>query len=209
VSPELPETAPLLVLLPGLTGGSGDTYVQHAVVAARSAGIRAAVFNSRGTADSPVLTPQFYSASFTGDTRAVIAHVRQRFPHAARVYAAGWSLGANILVNYLAEEGESAPLDAAVSMCNPFDLTISNRHLESGFNRIYDANLAASLRRIFARHTELWRTAPPPLRPDLVPSCRTIREFDDAITIHSFGARRGFCSVFALGLQRGNTFACS
>jgi predicted alpha/beta-fold hydrolase len=29
------------------------------------------VFNSRGTASSPVLTPQFYSASFTDDTREV------------------------------------------------------------------------------------------------------------------------------------------
>ncbi len=65
----LPADAPVLVLLPGLTGGSGDSYVLHAVASARRAGIRAVVFNSRGTADSPVVTPQFYSASFTGDTR--------------------------------------------------------------------------------------------------------------------------------------------
>ena len=29
---QLPEDAPVLVLLPGLTGGSEDSYVQHAVV---------------------------------------------------------------------------------------------------------------------------------------------------------------------------------
>lgn len=68
---DLPEDAPVLILFPGLTGGSGDSYVQHAVLQARHAGVRAAVFNSRGTADSPVLTPQFYSASFTEDTREV------------------------------------------------------------------------------------------------------------------------------------------
>lgn len=67
----LPEDAPLLILFPGLTGGSGDSYVQYAVQSAKRAGIRAVVFNSRGTADSPILTPQFYSASFTGDTRWV------------------------------------------------------------------------------------------------------------------------------------------
>ena len=38
-------------------------------VHAREAGIRAVVFNSRGTSGSPVLTAQFYSASFTGDMR--------------------------------------------------------------------------------------------------------------------------------------------
>lgn len=71
--------------------------------------------------------------------------------------------------------------------CNPFDLTISNAHLQHGFNKIYDWNLAASLRRIFMGHVELWRNAKPPLRPDLVPSAKTIRDFDEAITIHSFG----------------------
>ena len=36
--------------------------------------------------------------------------------------AAGWSLGANILCRYLGEEGEACPIDAAVAMCNPFNL---------------------------------------------------------------------------------------
>lgn len=75
---ELPEDAPVLILFPGLTGGSCDAYVQHAVLQARHAGIRAAVFNSRGTADSPVITPQFYSASFTGDTREVSGKKEQQ-----------------------------------------------------------------------------------------------------------------------------------
>ena len=40
------------------------------------------------------------------------------------MFAAGWSLGANILLCYLGEEGQQnrAPLDGAVSLCNPFDL---------------------------------------------------------------------------------------
>lgn len=45
---------------------------------------------------------QFYSASFTGDLRQVIAHVLGRYPK-SNVYAVGWSLGANILVRYLGE----------------------------------------------------------------------------------------------------------
>ena len=69
---ELPPDAPVVILLPGLTGGSEDSYVQHAVRHARDAGIRAVVFNSRGTSDSPVTTAQFYSASFTEDMRWVV-----------------------------------------------------------------------------------------------------------------------------------------
>lgn len=77
----LPEDAPLLILFPGLTGGSGDSYVQYAVQSAKRAGIRAVVFNSRGTADSPILTPQFYSASFTGDTRCVCLSLSLNVQH--------------------------------------------------------------------------------------------------------------------------------
>ncbi|GIL67640.1 hypothetical protein Vafri_20979 [Volvox africanus] len=185
----LPEDAPVLVLLPGLTGGSGDSYILHAMQSARQAGIRAVVFNSRGTADSPVLTPQFYSASYTGDTRAVIAHVGRCYPQSRALLAAGWSLGANILLRYLGEEGAATPLRAAVSMCNPFNLSVSNQGLTQGFNRIYDLNLARSLQRIFTKHALLWRGMPPPFRPEDVPLASTIREFDDCITIHSFGWR--------------------
>lgn len=121
-SQQLPANAPVLILLPGLTGGSEDSYVQHAVVHAREAGIRAVVFNSRGTSASPVTTPQFYSASYTGDLRCVVAHVASQLPPGVPLYAAGWSLGANILTKYLGEEQEATPIKGAVTMCNPFNL---------------------------------------------------------------------------------------
>eukprot|EP00798_Chlamydomonas_sp_ICE-L_P012968 gene12968-12789_t len=66
----LPKDAPVVILLPGLTGGSHDSYVCYAVENARKQGIRAVVFNGRGTADSPVTTPQYYSACNTHDLRA-------------------------------------------------------------------------------------------------------------------------------------------
>lgn len=148
---ELEEDAPVLILLPGLTGGSGDTYVQHAVIHAREAGMRAVVFNSRGTSGSPVTTAQFYSASFTEDMRCVVAHMASKFPKAP-IFAAGWSLGANILTRYLGEEGANTPVQAAMAMCNPFNLPLCDKNFKKGFNRIYDWNLANSLRRIYSNH---------------------------------------------------------
>ena len=77
VSQDLPDDAPVLILLPGLTGGSHDSYVRHMVGAASMNGMRAVVFNSRGTSDGAVTSPQFYSASYTGDMRSascVVTH---------------------------------------------------------------------------------------------------------------------------------------
>lgn len=45
---------------------------------------------------------QFYSASFVGDMREVVEHVSGIYPE-AKLYAAAWSLGANILVRYLGD----------------------------------------------------------------------------------------------------------
>ncbi|MQM06440.1 hypothetical protein Taro_039258 [Colocasia esculenta] len=95
----LPFEAPVLILLPGLTGGSQNSYVRHMLVRARSKGWRVVVFNSRGC-DSPVTTPKLYSASFTGDLSEVVNHVSTRYPK-SKVYAIGWSIGANILLQYV------------------------------------------------------------------------------------------------------------
>jgi predicted alpha/beta-fold hydrolase len=57
----------------------------------------------------------------------VVAHVARRYPRSRALLAAGWSLGANILLRYLGEDGSGTPLQAAVSMCNPFDLVRSNK----------------------------------------------------------------------------------
>lgn len=56
-----------------------------------------------------------------------------------------------------------------------------------GFNKIYNWNLANSLKRIFLKHQPLWRSYQGPGQPERVPEVTTIREFDEAITVHSFG----------------------
>ncbi|KAF3434194.1 hypothetical protein FNV43_RR25297 [Rhamnella rubrinervis] len=181
----LPDS-PLLILLPGLTGGSGDSYVRHMLVRARSKGWRVVVFNSRGCGDSPVTTPQFYSASFLGDMREVVAHVGARYPK-ANLYAVGWSLGANILVRYLGQESHSCPLSGAVSLCNPFNLVIADEDFHKGFNNIYDRALASSLCKIFKKYALLFEDMTGDYNIPLVANAKSVREFDDGLTRVSFG----------------------
>ncbi|KAJ4890217.1 esterase/lipase/thioesterase family protein [Raphanus sativus] len=176
----LPPESPILILLPGLTGGSQDSYVRHMLLRARSKKWRCVVFNSRGCGDSPVTTPQFYSASFLGDISEVVAHVGARFPR-ANLYAAGWSLGGNILVNYLGQESHNCTLSAAVSLCNPFDLVIADEDFHKGFNNVYDKALSRSLRRIFSKHSLLFEDIGGGFNIPMAANAETVRDFDEGL----------------------------
>ncbi|KAI9092288.1 hypothetical protein K1719_027788 [Acacia pycnantha] len=182
----LPPDSPVLILLPGLTGGSEDSYVRHLLIRARSKGWRVVVFNSRGCGDSPVTTPKFYSASFLGDLREVVSHVNTLYPE-ANIYAVGWSLGANILVRYLGQESHACPLSGAVSLCNPFNLIVADEDFRKGFNNVYDKALAKALREIFKKHALLFEDIGGEYNIELAANAKTVREYDDGITRVSFG----------------------
>ncbi|CAN6578804.1 unnamed protein product [Malus baccata var. baccata] len=182
----LPLDSPLVILLPGLTGGSDDSYVRHMLLRAKSKGWRVVVFNSRGCGGSPVTTPQFYSASFLGDMCEVVAHVGTRYPK-ANLYAVGWSLGANILVRYLGQESNACRLSGAVSLCNPFNLVIADEDFHKGFNNVYDKALASSLCKIFKKHALLFEDMDGEYNIPLAANAKTVREFDDGLTRVSFG----------------------
>ncbi|GMP68427.1 hypothetical protein CsSME_00028052 [Camellia sinensis var. sinensis] len=182
----LPPDSPLLILLPGLTGGSGDTYVRHMLARARKNRWRVVVFNSRGCGDSPVTTPQFYSASFIEDLREVVAHVGTRYPN-ANLYAVGWSLGANILVQYLGQESHNCPLSGAASLCNPFNLVVADEDFRKGFNIVYDKALANSLCKIFKKHSLLFEDMGGEFNIELAANAKSVKEFDEGLTRVSFG----------------------
>ena len=65
---------------------------------------------------------------------------------------------------------------------------VADRNFATGFNRIYDRNLAKGLSQIYRRHAHLFNGAvsEPPFQLGLAAGCRTIREFDDALTRVTF-----------------------
>ena len=178
--------APVLVLMSGIAGGSHDKYLKHFLKRARARGFRCVAFNCRGTSESPLTTPQFYSASYTGDIRHVVNTLRERYPDAP-LFAIGWSLGANILTNFLGEEGENAKVTGAAALCNPFDLNACDAALESGFfGKVYSQAMAKNMRKLFAPHENLFAGLPK-YNPELVKAAKTVRDFDEAITRVTFG----------------------
>jgi len=93
--------------------------------------------------------------------------------------AVGYSMGGNVLLKWLAEQGEEAPVSAAVAVSVPYELDKATRRLDRGFSRVYQRHLLASLQGKVARKFRR-RRAPFDLRA--VRRCRNFWEFDDLVT---------------------------
>ena len=199
------ENAPVLVILHGLTGGSQESYIQslihHVTSSSGEPGqfrFTCVVVHARGCNGSPVNTPHLFSARFTQDLhRCMQAFVTNMFPQSAFIVMMGFSLGANILINYLSDlhhydAGENeqtlimAKLRGAVSIGNPYDLLLTNRHLRrTAFNRwVYDRTLGSNLVRLFKHHCNVFRDV---LDVDWILQATNSTEYDERCTRRAFG----------------------
>ncbi|XP_066554583.1 phospholipase ABHD3 isoform X2 [Amia ocellicauda] len=175
---------PTVLLLPGLTGNSRQTYVLHAVRQATRRGYRAVVFNNRGFGGEDLLTPLTFSAADTSDLEHVVLHVREKFPQAP-LLGAGVSLGGMLLLNYLARKGSEAGLLAGLTMSVSWDTLESCASLEQPINRLlFNRHLTGNLRRTITRHRKMLESV---VDVDHVLQSRTLREFDERYTSVMFG----------------------
>lgn len=80
--------------------------------------------------------PRLYHSGDTRDLQWVIEHLGQR-EAGARIGLAGISLGGNVALKWLGEQGEAAPaaVVGAAAISTPFDLTACAEVLDRGFNR--------------------------------------------------------------------------
>ncbi|KAF8321400.1 Alpha/Beta hydrolase protein, partial [Cantharellus anzutake] len=153
-------TTPIVVVLPGLTGGvsisfrfcSQASYVRNllAIVTGRQSegglGYRGVVVNSRGCecGNVPLRTPQM-SAGSPDDLCSSLLYIASIYPNAP-IYAVGFSLGATVLAKYLGQEGERSRIRAGIVIACPWDLQKNSNILESRFfyRRVYSRALAKS-----------------------------------------------------------------
>lgn len=130
------DAVPTVVILHGLTGGSYESYVRNCVAKMAKPkdeggdGYRCVVLNFRGCANTPVTSPQLYSASKTSDLACAMLLLTRLFPNAPML-AMGFSLGGAILSKYMGEAGAETPFIGAIAVGAPYDLKQTAVLLES------------------------------------------------------------------------------
>lgn len=183
------DETPTLVVLHGLTGGSYESYIRCLleVLTFPPFNYRAVVMNCRGCANSEIVTPQMYSGGYTDDLRVVLSHIQKRLAPGTPLVGIGFSLGSNILVKYLGEEGDKTPFKAAISVANPFDFRSSMDRLNESYlgRKVYSPAMANNLKKAFARHLDTMAKGGK-IDPEKVMKATTLREFDDACTRKMF-----------------------
>lgn len=179
------EDSPVALVMHGLEGSSRSSYVLETCRALWDRGIRAVAMNFRSCGGEPNRLPRFYHAGETGDVAFVLEWLAERYPRVP-LAAVGFSLGANVLLKFLGERGESAPVRAAVAISIPFDLAAGSRKLWSNLaGRLYTGVFVRSLRRKYRQKGALMGKA---LDERRAFSARSFHEFDDAVTapLHGF-----------------------
>ncbi|KIL69730.1 hypothetical protein M378DRAFT_156964 [Amanita muscaria Koide BX008] len=148
----LSDDTPIIVVTHGLTGGSYEAYVRAplskacAPVADGGLGYRAVVVNFRGCAGVPTTSTQLYSAGHTDDLRQALIYISHIYPKAP-LLGIGFSLGANVITRYVAEEGIKSRLRSCCALGCPWDLAQNNISIKSTFmgRRIYSRGMGTNL----------------------------------------------------------------
>ncbi|WP_288129117.1 hydrolase [Microbulbifer sp.] len=179
--------SPIVLVLHGLEGSVESPYMQGIMQALLAEKLQVAVMHFRGCGGIPNLLPRAYHSGETEDPRWLAQHFKEKFPETPLI-AVGYSLGGNVLLKWLGEDGDDSPLSAAVSVSAPLDLHASSRRMNQGFSRVYQRHLLKSLQQSLAnkaRNAELASQMPPLDQPRFFSN---FRHFDNYFTapLHGF-----------------------
>jgi predicted alpha/beta-fold hydrolase len=181
-----PPSTPWVQLFHGLEGSSASPYARMLMEQARRRGWRGSVTHFRGCSGEPNRLARAYHSGDSDEADWVLRRLKE---HAGRapLFAAGVSLGGNVLAKWLGERSEEAlpVVERAAVISAPVDLTAGGEALGRGLARIYAWHFLRTLRRgALARLARF----PGLFDGEAVRRARTLRDFDNAVTapLHGF-----------------------
>jgi predicted alpha/beta-fold hydrolase len=192
-----PEGSPRILLLHGLEGSAHSLHTQGLAVLVAAAGWRATVINFRSCARDPDQIkrrlrnrrPRLYHSGETSDLDFVVRTLTAREPGVA-LGAIGFSLGGNVLLKWLGEQGAAGVIRAAATISVPYDLGAAARFLERPVGRFYAYHF---LRRLRPKALDVLSRFPEEtahLDAARIRAAKTFAAFDQCVTapLHGFAS---------------------
>ena len=179
---------PMLVVLHGLGGGSGELYIRETLDAvSRTGAWESCLVISRGCSRTKLTSKLFYNAAATWDLKQFVQWLRCTFPNRP-LYGLGFSLGANIMTRYVGEEGSDCAFRAAIAVSNPWDLNVGSLLLRQRWigRNLYLRALGSSLKTLFFKHPEAVKLNPA-IDPEAVRKVKYLHDFDRVVQLPMWG----------------------
>ncbi len=169
----------LAIIGHGLEGESCAKYIRGMSLALQKRGWDTLAWNCRGCSGEPNRLLRSYHSGVSDDLGLVVDHaLTQDYQKLALI---GFSLGGNIALKYLGEQGSAVPpeIKAAVAFSVPCDLTSSSLRLGDWDNKIYMSRFMDGLKEKVTTKNEKF-----PGKLDLsgIAKVKTFAEFDDRYT---------------------------
>ncbi|MDA0952064.1 MAG: alpha/beta fold hydrolase, partial [Proteobacteria bacterium] len=134
--PNVPRGRPLAVLIHGLSGSQESIHVRATARCLLERGFPVARLNLRGAGPSVATCRGLYHAAATGDLAEALDAIPADLARDG-IVAVGFSLGANLLLRMLGEQGPRTPLRAAVAVSAPVDVAATSVRFHRLRNRLY------------------------------------------------------------------------
>jgi predicted alpha/beta-fold hydrolase len=173
------KTHPTVIVLHGLEGSAESAHVMAIAQKAFASGMNAIRLNLRNCGGTMSLTRTLYNAGLSKDLISVARELHgEGF---ADLFAAGFSLGGNIVLKTAGELGvEGKRLLAGAAAISPaIDLDLAVQAIEQPQNRIYELWFLRTLKEKIKQKSRLF---PGSFDLSLLPSVSTLRKFDDVYT---------------------------
>lgn len=176
--------APLVVLFHGLEGSSRSHYAIALMQAVAQRGWHGAVPHFRGCGGVENQQPRAYHAGDSAEVAWILHRLAKEHP---QLFAAGVSLGGNMLLRYLGEQQEQALPLAAAAVSVPVDLGAASTRLDRGlgkwlYTRMFLSTLKPKSLRQLQRHPQLFDA-------QALRRARTFAQFDNLVTAPLHGYR--------------------
>lgn len=169
----------LAIIGHGLEGESSAKYIRGMSLALQKRGWDTLAWNCRGCSGESNRLLRSYHSGVSDDLGSVVDHALTKEYRSLALI--GFSLGGNIVLKYLGEQGSLVPpeVKAAVAFSVPCDLTSSSLRLGDHDNRIYMSRFMDGLKDKVIQKNEVF-----PGKLDLagIKKVKTFAEFDDRFT---------------------------